>query len=207
MAGKTLAAETVLQAQAGGVADVYVQALLGLVDDSGAEELAAELEGLAGVLGACEGAAELIGPASGQTAKADWVQRVFHGRCSETLEALLSVLAHKGRLALLPLLARRFRSALNAREGRVEVTVVSACELDESHLRMVAETLREVTGAEPLLRTRVDESLVGGVKVRVGDREYDGSLAGQLKRLRRRLRTTAARSQTPQEATDHEAQS
>jgi F-type H+-transporting ATPase subunit delta len=207
MVGKTLTAETVLQGQAVAVADVYVQALLGLADDSRAEELAAELEGLAAVLGASEGAADLLGAATSKAARTDWVQRVFHDRCSDTLESLLAVMARKGRLALLPLVARRFRAALNTREGRVEATVISARPLDETHRRALTDTLRKVTGAEPMLRTRVDPSLVGGLKVRVGDREYDGSLAGQLKRLRRRLRTAAARSEPPGEASDHEAQS
>jgi F-type H+-transporting ATPase subunit delta len=208
MAGKPLTAKTVLEGQAVAVADVYVQALTGLTDNVQAEALAAELDDLVGVLAASGGAADLFGAASRPEARSDWVQHVFHGRCSETLEALLAFMARKGRLALLPLVARRFRAALNRREGRVEVTVVSARELDEPHRRAVAETLRDVTGAEPLLRTRVDPSLLGGLKVWIGDREYDGSLAGELRRLRQRLRAAATRSEPPGgEPSDHEAQS
>lgn len=210
MPGKTFTtAETVLEGQAIAVADVYVEALLGLVgDDAQADALAAELESLVSVLEAVEGTSELLGAATSNAGQTEWFQRVFAGRCSRTLEALLAIMARKGRLGLLPLVARRFRAALNTRQGRVEVTVVAARDLDEAHRKALSDTLREVTGAEPLLRTRVDPSLLGGVVVRVGDREYDASLVGQLKRLRRRLRTAAARF-APQsgEPTDHEAQS
>ncbi len=209
MAGKMVTAETVLEGQAIAVADVYVEALLGLVaDDAQAERLAGELQELASVLTGLEGAGELLGAATSDAGQTAWFQRVFAGRCSQTLEALLAVMARKGRLGLLPLVARRFRLALNARQGRVEVTVVTARELAEPQHRALSETLRAVTGAEPVLRTRVDPSLLGGVRVRVGDREYDTSLAGQLKRLRWRLRAAARRSGSSSgEPTDHEAQS
>ena len=210
MVGKAFtAAETVLEGRPLAVADVYVQALLGLMaDNAQAEALAAELESLVTLLGAVEGTAELLGAATGNAGQIERFQRIFAGRCSQTLEALLAIMTRKGRLGLLPVVARRFRTALNARQGRVEVTVVAARELDEPHRKALSDTLREVTGAEPLLRTKVDPSLLGGMVGRVGDREYDASLAGQLRRLRQRLRTAAARS-GPQtgEPTDHEAQS
>jgi F-type H+-transporting ATPase subunit delta len=208
MAGRGLTAETVLGGQAIAVAEVYVQALLGLLDNAQGEALAAELESLVALLESIDDAVEFLSPATSNAKHSAWIQRVFAGRCSQTLEGLLVVMARKGRLGVLPLVARRFRSGLDARQGRVEVTVVAARELDAPHRQALADTLREVTGAEPLLRTRVDPSLLGGVRVRVGDREYDGTLAGQMKRLRWRLRAAAARSEPASgEPSDHEAQS
>ena len=192
MPAKAFAAETVMAPQAVAIADVYVEALLGLTpDDAQAEALADELLQLMNLLEQVEGLDDLLAATSGTAAQVALVGRVFGGRCSEALEGLLATMAGNGRLGLLRPVAQGFRRRLNARQGRMEVTVVAARELD-AHLRQaLIEALRDVAGAEPMLVVKVDPSLLGGVVVRVGDREFDGSVAGGLRRLRRRLKTAA----------------
>ncbi|HAU37019.1 MAG TPA: hypothetical protein DCX07_04810, partial [Phycisphaerales bacterium] len=74
-----------------------------------------------------------------------------------------------------------------AREGKVEVFVTTASPLDESDRAQVVAALREALQAEPIVRARVDENVLGGLVVRVGDRVFDASLATQLRRLKKAI--------------------
>jgi F-type H+-transporting ATPase subunit delta len=184
--------QTVMDPQAAAAASVYAEALLGLADDDAhVEALAKELQALATLTETVKNFENLLATAGPQRQE-ELVHHIFGGRCSGIIEGLLAVMAHHGRLSLLPLLADQFRRRFNINRGCVEVTVVTARELDEPHRRALAEKIKQIAGAEPLLRTKVDASLLGGVVVRIGDREYDGSVAGALKRMRRRLNEAVA---------------
>ena len=115
------------------------------------------------------------------------VGRVFGGRVSERTEALLDVLSRNGRLGLLRGIAGAYRDLLHRREGKVEVSVRTAQPLDDAERKELAGRLREAFGAEPLLRLTVDESVLGGCVVQVGDERFDASVAGELQRMRQRL--------------------
>ncbi len=181
--------DSVMDLAEAAVADVYAEALLGLIDDNDrAEETAAELARIVGLLDETPGFDGLLaGGGSPEAQPAQLVERVFAGRCSRPIEGLLAVLARKGRGVLLRQVARRFRRRLDEREGKVEVTVATAVALDAANMQALHEVLRELTGAEPLLRTRVDTALMGGVVVTIGDRRYDASVAGEIRRVRHKL--------------------
>jgi F-type H+-transporting ATPase subunit delta len=210
MARDSALSDTVLDPQALSVAEVYAEALLSLkTDNAQAEELAEELQKIVTLLDTVEGMEELLAATTSAHGQVELVGRVFAGRCSEVVEGLLASMARNQRLSLLRLIANRFRRRLDTREGCVDVMVTTAVALDEAHRRLLTQTLQEITGAKPLLRTKVNPALVGGVVVRIADREYDGSVAGELKRIRQRLRQVAsakalARTGEPRE---HEAQS
>lgn len=127
--------QTVMNPQAAAVANVYAEALLGLADDDAhAEALAKELQALAALIETVKNF-EVLLTTFGPQCQEELVHRIFGGRCSGIIESLLAVMARNGRLSLLPLLADQFRRRFNIRRGCVEVTVVTARELDEPHCR------------------------------------------------------------------------
>jgi len=172
------------------LARVYAEALLGQTpSDVEAEEVAAELDAIVSLLEQVDGFEELLTAALlSQSERAAVVNRVFHGRVSEPVEALLNVMARGGRLGLLRPLRRVFRSALYDREGKREVTVTTAVPLTPAQRAQVAASLAEMLGAEPVLTTRVDEDVIGGMVVRVGDSIYDASVRAELGNLGGRLK-------------------
>lgn len=170
------------------LANVYAEALLGLLSDEQAEEVHQELQAIVGLMDQIEGFEELL-TASLLAAeqRRGLVSRVFAGRVSQPVEGFLAILARHDRLGLLRLCQRQFRKLLNIREGKIEVALTTAAPLANDQRQQIASAIEQAVAAQPLLETRVDERLLGGVVVRIGDRVYDASIAGQLKKIRQRL--------------------
>jgi F-type H+-transporting ATPase subunit delta len=177
---------TVLDPQAMTVAALYAQAALdNLPDDAAAESLADELAELVVLLDGIDGAYMLLASSAlRDQSRREVVQRVFAGRVSEPLEALLGVMAAHGRLAILGETSAELRRLLNKRQGRVEVTVATAVPLSAKDSRELTEELQRAVKAPLVIRTQVDSRLIGGMVVKVGESRYDASVAAQLARLR-----------------------
>ena len=70
---------------------------------------------------------------------------------------------------------------------RIPVELTTAAPLGDAELSRDADDLRKKIGGEPVIRHRVDPDLIGGVVIRIGDVVHDGSIANQLKLLRKRM--------------------
>lgn len=182
--------ETVMDPTSVSAATIYADALLGqLPGDSEAEEVAGELDAIIDLLDEIDGFEALLTSALISSADCfDLVRRIFHDRVSEIVEALLVVMADAGRLGLLRTLRRVFHSKLHVRQGKLEVTVISAMTLTDHQRQHVGQALAEALNAKCVLTCRVDPDLLGGVIVQVGDHVYDASIRAELRSVQARLR-------------------
>lgn len=130
----------------------------------------------------------LCGTSLGQDDKLKLIERVVAGRASPLFGNFLRVLARHDRLSLLSGIRGLVESEFERRSGQQRVSVTSAAALSHATLESIRSALRTGLGREPIMDTRVDATLVGGLVVRVGDTVYDGSLKTQVKQLRARLR-------------------
>jgi len=121
------------------------------------------------------------------------LEKMFRGRLSDLVLDTLQILNRKERLALLEVIARQYRLALEGQRHEIEITVTSAVALTDETRRQLVEALKRHTGAEPVLTQEVDANLIGGMVVRIGDEKIDFSLATQLRRLREALLARASR--------------
>ena len=171
------------------LADAYAEALMAQSESEGQlDDLSEEMGQLVGLLDRCDGAEQLLTAALlTLQERCELVRRVFHGRVSELLEAFLTVLARRNRLGLLRSAAGRFQKLLERRRGKVELTVTTPVALDARQQRQLVEELRRTFHAEPILTVRVDQELMGGATVQLGDFVYDASVAAQLRRFSERL--------------------
>ncbi len=115
------------------------------------------------------------------------IERIFTGRVSETVLNFLRVVNQKDRMDVLPAIIREFGRLLDERHGVVEVDAYVANRLDEAQTKRVSEGIGAALGRNVLLHQYVDPELIGGLKIRVGDRLIDGSVATQLKLMREQL--------------------
>jgi F-type H+-transporting ATPase subunit delta len=99
----------------------------------------------------------------------------------------IAVLIDQERIALLPEITAQVELEINARGNRIDAEIVSARELTPEQRSALLAQIARLTGKTILPRYATDQKLIGGVKVRVGSTIYDGSVRGQLERMRRQL--------------------
>jgi len=170
------------------LAEVYAEGLISLLDDEEVDQVDQELLMLERMLEQIEDFEAMICYSLiSSRERRTLVERIFHGRCDDSVYALLQVLARHNRLPMLRMVCRRFHKLHERRHGRVDVEVTTAVELTRPEQERLAESLGRSLQIRPILNLAVDKSLLGGMVVRVGDRLFDASLATQLRRVRRKL--------------------
>ena len=107
------------------------------------------------------------------------------GKASDVFVNFLKVVARHGRFNCLRAILRATQQQYNELRGRIEVRVTTAVAVDESTLQGIADKLKESLGKDVEISTTVDEKLIGGVVIRVGDKVFDGSVVSRLGQVRR----------------------
>jgi len=123
-------------------------------------------------------------------AKKETVQRVFGPQVSEYVRNFLLLLVDKRRETALPAIIREYKVLANQARNIAEAEVTTAKPMAEGDRQALAAKLSAVTGKTVMLNTRVDERIVGGVVVKIGDKLIDGSVVRQLEALRTALLKT-----------------
>ena len=99
----------------------------------------------------------------------------------------LRVLLVNYRMPLIEEVVQAFHSIANDRMGVVQVIISSASHLAEAERESVASRFRELTGKQVELEFRIDSELLGGIRAQIGNTVYDGSVRGNLARIREQL--------------------
>jgi F-type H+-transporting ATPase subunit delta len=126
-------------------------------------------------------------PGISSDAKKQLAREAFEGRIPELALNAILLTIDKRREAILPDLAEGYREIADEALGRATAVVYSPKPLTEEERREVAETFGKLTGKQMNVENIVKPELLGGIQVRIGDRLYDGSLAGKLQRLQKSL--------------------
>jgi len=113
---------------------------------------------------------------------------ILAGKLSGEAENFVRVLAENGRLGVVTEMRTHFEALKNEREGTVEAEVHTAFEMDPAQLADLVSRLERKTGRKVKARVSVDKSLIGGVKVVIGDKVIDGSARAQLNALENALK-------------------
>ena len=100
---------------------------------------------------------------------------------------LTSVLISRNRFALLSTVEHVFTELWNEQREVVSARAVSAEPLNDEQTLAIAAAVEKSTGRKAELTTEEDPSVIGGVKLLMGGRTYDGTVKSQLDSLRRRL--------------------
>jgi F-type H+-transporting ATPase subunit delta len=175
------------------VARVYAQSLLELAEAAGGDEkiveIGGELNAITELIREDPELAEFLrSPIVDSEKRAEALRRIFEGRVSDLVLRFMLVLNGKGRLGEFGAMASGYDQLVNERMGRVEVDVMTVDgSLDPDQLAQLGEKIKAKLGQEPVFHQYADDSLIGGLVLRVGDQLIDGSVRGQLRRMREEL--------------------
>jgi len=97
------------------------------------------------------------------------------------------LLVDKGRTSLAGQVAEYFETLVEERRGIEHAVVTTAVPLADGERDAIGLRLRQMTGAQVQLETRVDPAILGGVIIQIGDRLFDGSTRSRLRSLKENL--------------------
>lgn len=96
----------------------------------------------------------------------------------------LAMLIENGRIGLLPEIGAQFTLLKNSLEGAADAAITSAFELSEAQVAELVKTLEKKFSRKLNPAVTVDASLIGGVRVVVGDEVLDTSVRSKLQQMR-----------------------
>lgn len=98
---------------------------------------------------------------------------------------LIDTLIENKRFDILGVVAEKYIQLFDEEQGTQKATVTSAVPLTEELKKMVLAKVKELTGKEAEITNVVDETILGGFILRVGDIQYDASISNKLNKLKR----------------------
>ncbi len=171
----------------GVIAKRYATALLELGSESG--QLDSLVDEIARAAVTYEGSSELraifddpmLAPTAKQSILRELGERLGLGQATKNALALL---LDRRRIRALPAISMRLRDMADAKRGILRAQVLTAMPLSEEYFEKLQRELERITGRRVALDRKLDETLICGVVVRVGDTVYDGSLVARLKQMK-----------------------
>jgi F-type H+-transporting ATPase subunit delta len=166
------------------IARPYAEALFRAVGSDNATFLAEQLEGVGAVAGDARLRQFADSPKTKSSQVFDLVSGVAKFTLSPKVANLLSAVIDNGRLAALPEIAGQFRALVNASSGVSDATIYSAFPLDSAQLSDTVAALERRFGRKLNAVVQLDESLIGGIRVVVGDEVLDTSVKARLAQMK-----------------------
>lgn len=114
--------------------------------------------------------------------------KLFKDRLSTEVRNFLCLLVDQKREDELEAIVREYVLLANDARGIVDATVTTAKPLSDDEKESLSKTFGELLNKQLRVNSKVDESIIGGVIVRIGDRLYDGSIAGKLARFQQYIK-------------------
>lgn len=179
-----------MAALGGSVARRYAKAIFAIGEDNGLFELMGrQLNELANLW---TGSTDLRQTLENPVFKLSQKKSVLQGLLprvapARQVQSLALLLLERGRIALLPAIAKAYEEMCDQKMGRVRAKVKSAHALDIASETEIRKAIERRTGKRVLMTTEVDPSLIGGVVAEVAGLVLDGSVASRLSSLKNRL--------------------
>lgn len=172
------------------ISKTYGDALFELaVEKQTEEEMLAEVETVSKVLDTNPDFSQLMNhPKILKEEKLKVLEEVFKGRVSDDLSGFLTIIVKKDRFSEIDEIFSYFISRVKEYKGIGVAHVTTPLSLTDEQKKSIEEKLLETTSYDKMeIHYGVDEGLIGGMVVRIGDRVVDSSIQTKLEELKRQL--------------------
>ncbi|MFU8829305.1 MAG: ATP synthase F1 subunit delta [Phycisphaerales bacterium] len=117
---------------------------------------------------------------------------MFEGRISDLLLRFLQVLNRKERLNRLLSMVAAYEEMVQERFGRIEVNVYTREPISGEQIESIRARLEAAIGREPIIYPYTVPSMIGGVKMQIGDRLFDDSIQTALRNMNELIKEDGA---------------
>jgi len=171
------------------VAVTYARSLLELAQERKlAEPIGEELAGIGEILTAQPTFMSFLrDPGISNEERIATVDKVLKPRVNPLLANFLGVLANHNRLGILDQVAAAYENLLDEILGKIEVDVTVSQKLSSDELEKVRQKVSAALKKDAVVHQYVDDSIIGGMILRVGDQLIDASVRSQLESMKRKF--------------------
>ena len=134
----------------------------------------------------------LLTPSIALEDKQNVLRKAFEGRIETFLLNFLMLITEKGRGGLIHEMYQAYKEHYYFENGIVEVRAITAKPMSEALTEKLKAKMSAVTGKQVVLETSVDENILGGIVVKLGNEQFDTSLRTRLNEIAARLTNTIA---------------
>ncbi len=171
------------------VARRYAEAFFGIAQDHNKiDQYQQELELIVKTIGEIENfeayLSHLIIPAN---EKKNLIKKVFTEDVSESVLNFLLLIVDKRRETYIESIVEEYKELADISRNVAKADLIAAHEVPADEVKALAERLSVSTGKTVQLKQTVDPSLIGGLKIRIGDQIIDATVAKKLEMLRTQL--------------------
>jgi len=176
--------------KAGRTAIRYAKALSEVAGDpQRMREVHEEVSAAVGILEGEPGLVKMLKhPSMGSGQRAETIERIFKSSLSELGCRFLVYAARRGRLEILRNVLDLLEELILQAEGVVRAKIETAIKLDKKYKEKVRLTLERMTNKKIQMTCEINERLIGGIRIQVGDQQIDGTVRRNLETLREQLR-------------------
>lgn len=172
------------------VSTTYGDALFDLaLEENNLHEMRMEVEALRQIFIENQELSDILGhPQMEKTAKITLMENIFKGKCSDHMMGFLALVIEKGRQSDILAILDYFIGRAKEEEGIGTAHVTTAIELTAKGQKVIEDRLLELTKYKSFeTEFAVDESLIGGMVIRIGDRVVDSSIQTKLQNMKKSL--------------------
>lgn len=166
----------------------YAKSLIDLsIEQNALEEIKDDMVFFEGVVDShAELEAILKNPIVPLDKKSGILNALFSNKVHKVTQSFLALVVNKGRSAILFDTAKQFIAQYNVIKGIVTAEVSSAISLTDANRAEITDLVKRKLGAnEVVIKEKVDDKLIGGFVLKVGDKQFDTSISGGLNKLRK----------------------
>ena len=166
----------------------YAKAILGFAQDQkSAEKVNDDMKLIAKTVAENKELLALLkSPVIKSEIKKDTLKKIFSG-ISPTSEGLINILTDNKRINILGDVAEKYIILFDQLKGKETAVVTTAVPLSGELEKKVLAKIKDLTSNDVTIENKIDESIIGGFILRVGDLQYDSSIASKLSNIKREL--------------------
>ena len=137
----------------------------------------------------CAESADLVSvlnnPTINSVKKSEVFAAIFKGKIEDVSLDFIQLITKNSRETLLPVIAESFTKLYKAHNNILDVELISAVALDDASKSKIMDKVKaKFDGATIQMTEKIDESILGGFIVKIGDKQIDASVASQLTNLK-----------------------